>query len=53
MTNKFLAVELREEKRSILLKMEFPNYQELYREFREWHEMRLKEIEDLLEIINK
>ncbi len=49
MTNKFLALELREEARSIRFKMEFPNYQELYGDFVEWHKMRLKEIQDLLE----
>lgn len=51
MTNKFLAVELREEKRRILFLMDFPNYQELYREFLEWHKMRLEEIETKLKEI--
>lgn len=51
MENKFLAVELREEKRRILFLMDFPNYQELYREFLEWHKMRLQEIETKLKEI--
>lgn len=51
MENKFLAVELREEKRRILFLMDFPNYQELYGDFAEWHKMRLKEIETKLKEI--
>lgn len=51
MENKFLAVELREEARSIRFKMSFPDYQELYRDFVEWHKMRLKEIEAKLKEI--
>lgn len=49
--NKFLALELREEARSIRFKMEFPNYQELYGDFVEWHKMRLEEIETKLKEI--
>ncbi len=53
MKNKFARLALIEEARAIREKMERFDYEEVYADFRAWHEFRLKEIDEILKILPK